>query len=241
MSVHDQMHATSVIMTAADWLGDWDRVEAALAEHLANFDEEANVHCLNVQSGPNRGGLVVAHRGDHARARAIAVRAMPFEPTPGTIQSTAADVLVAVGDAPAGLSTARDVMERGARWRQPEAAVVAIHALEALEDWQALGRLAGDLDDLRSMGPYLDAHVDRARGRSLVAAGTTDEGIAALRRSIGTFDGIPVVFEAARTREALADALPAERAELLAAALATYERLGAAPHVERVRGKLAAP
>ena len=113
MSAHDQMHATSVIMTAADWLGDWDRVEAALAEHLANFDEEANVHCLNVQSGPNRGGLVVAHRGDHARARAIAVRAMPFEPTPGTIQSTAADVLVAVGDAPAGLNTARDVMERG--------------------------------------------------------------------------------------------------------------------------------
>ncbi|MEF2162521.1 hypothetical protein, partial [Pseudomonas aeruginosa] len=93
MSAHDQMHATSVIMTAADWLGDWDRVEAALAEHLANFDEEANVHCLNVQSGPNRGAVVVAHRGDPARARAIAERAIPFEPTPGAIQSTAADVL----------------------------------------------------------------------------------------------------------------------------------------------------
>jgi len=241
MSAHDQMHATSVIMTAADWLGDWDRVETALADHLANFDEEANVHCLNVQSGPNRGGLVVAHRGDHARARALAERSIPFEPTPGTIQSTAADVLVAVGDARGGLATARDVMERGPRWRQPEAAVVAIHALEALEDWEALSRLAGDLDDLRSMSPYLDAHVDRARGRSLVAAGRMDEGVAVLRRSIGTFDGIPVVFEAARTREVLADALPSERAELLAAALATYERLGAAPHIERVRGRLATP
>ena len=118
---------------------------------------------------------------------------------------------------------------------------MAIHALEALEDWEALSRLAGDLDDLRSMSPYLDAHVDRARGRSLVAAGRTDEGVAVLRRSIGTFDGIPVVFEAARTREVLADGLPGERAELLAAALATYERLGAAPHVERVRGRLATP
>jgi hypothetical protein len=149
-------------------------------------------------------------------------------------------VLVAVGDASAGLMTARDVMERGPRWRQPEAAVVAIHALEALEDWEALGRLAGDLDDLRSVSPYLDAHVDRAQGRSLVAAGRTDDGIAGLRRAVETFDGIPVVFEAARSREALADAVPGERAELLINALATYERLGAEPHVERVRRKLAA-
>ncbi|HKO33228.1 MAG TPA: hypothetical protein VJY85_05735, partial [Candidatus Limnocylindria bacterium] len=118
---------------------------------------------------------------------------------------------------------------------------VAIHALEVLENWEALGLLAGELDDLRSMSPYLDAHVDRARGRSLVAAGRTDEGIAALRRAVEMFDGIPVVFEAARTREALADAVPGERAELLAAALATYERLGAAPDVERIRGNPAAP
>ena len=105
MSAHDQMHATSVIMTAADWLGDWDRVESALAEHLANFDQEANVHCLNVQSGPNRGALVVARRGDPTRARELAERTIPFELTPGPIQSTAADVLVAVGDAAAGLKT----------------------------------------------------------------------------------------------------------------------------------------
>ena len=85
----------------------------------------------------------------------------------------------------------------------------------------------------------MDGHVDRARGRSLVAAGRTDEGVAALRRSIEVFDGIPVVFEAARTREALAESVPGERAELLGAALATYERLGAAPDAERVRGKLA--
>ena len=241
MSAHDQMHATSVIMTASDWLGDWDRVEAALAEHLANFDQEANVHCRDVQSGPNRGALVVARRGDPTRARALAERSIPFEPTPGAIQSTAADVLVAAGDPAAGLATARDVMERGPRWRQPEAAVAAIHALEAMEDWQGLDQLVDGLDDLRSESPYVDAHMDRARGRILVAAGQVEAGAASLRRSIETFDRVPVVFEAARTREALADALPDERAELLAAALATYERLGAAPHVERVRGKLAAP
>jgi tetratricopeptide (TPR) repeat protein len=238
MSAHDQMHATSVIMVAADWVGDWDRAEAALAEHLANFDQEANVHCLNVQSGPNRGGLVVARRGDPTRARELAERTIPFEPTPGAIQSTAADVLVSVGDAPAGLKAARDVLGRAPRWRQPEAAIAAIHALEALGDWQALGQLAGDVDDLRSASPYVDGHVDRALGQSLLAAGRHDEGVAALRRAVETFDRIPVVFEGAWTREALAEAVPEERDQLLRSALATYERLRATPHADRVRGKL---
>ncbi|HEY8177562.1 MAG TPA: adenylate/guanylate cyclase domain-containing protein [Candidatus Limnocylindria bacterium] len=237
MSAHDQMHATSVIMSAADWAGDWDRVESALAEHLANFAQEANVHCLNVQSGPNRGAVVVARRGDPARARELVQQAV-FEATPGAIQATAAEVLVAVGDPNAGLATARDVLARGPRWRQPEATIAAIHALEALEDWPALGELADGLGDLRSASPYLDAHADRALGRSLVAAGRVGDGVEALRRSIETFDRVPVVFEAARTREALADAVPEERDQLLTDALATYERLGAAPHVERVRRKL---
>jgi len=43
-------------------------------------------------------------------------------------------------------------------------------------------------------------------------------------------------FEAARTREYLAEALPIdERAPVLDAALRQYEHLGATPHAERVR------
>ena len=240
MSAHDQMHATSVIMTAADWLGDWDRVETALAQHLDNYDRESNVHCLNVQSGPNRGALVVARRGNESRARELAERPIVFEATPGAIQATVADVLVAAGDPTRGLATAEEVLQRGPRWRQPEAAVAAIHALEALEDWAALGSLADQLESMRAASPFIDAHVDRARGRSLVAGGKVDEGIAALWRSVETFDRIPVVFEAAQTREALADDLPEERTELLGAALVAYESLKATPHVERVRRKLAA-
>jgi hypothetical protein len=238
MSAHDQMHATSILMTSADWLGDWDAVESFLAEHLANFEQEANVHCVGVQSGPNRGALVVARRGERDRARSLAERTIPFEPTPGPIQSTAADVLVAVGDPAAGLAKARDVIERGPRWRQPEAVVAAIHALEAMEDWPALAQLASEIDLMRSASPYVEAHLDRAVGHSQIAAGNLQDGVAALRRAIETFDRIPVVFEAARTREALADAVPDERPALLESALATYERLGATPHVARVREKL---
>jgi hypothetical protein len=238
MSAHDQMHATSILMTSADWLGDWDGVESFLAEHLANFEQESTVHCVGVQSGPNRGALVVAHRGDADRARSLAERTIPFEPTPGPIQSTAADVLVAVGDPAAGLAKARDVIERGPRWRQPEAAVAAIHALEAMEDWPALAQLAAEVEVMRSASPYVEAHLDRAAGRSLVAEGRVDDGVALLRRAIESFDRIPVVFEAARTREALAHAVPEERQSLLEQALATYDRLGAVPHAERVRGRL---
>ncbi|HEY7463836.1 MAG TPA: hypothetical protein VH987_05270 [Candidatus Limnocylindria bacterium] len=238
MSAHDQMHASGMIMTAADWIGDWDRVEAALAEHLANMAEEGNVRCLLVQSGPNRGALVAARRGDADGARALVERAIPFEATPGPIQSSAAEVLIAAGDPNAGLEVARDVLARGPRWRQPEAAVAEIHGLEALGEWVALGEAALAAQDLRSAGPHVEAHLDRAMGRSLIGQGRIEEGVELLRRAIAIFDRVPVVFEAARTREALADAVPAQRAQLLAAALATYQTLGAHPHVERLRDSL---
>jgi hypothetical protein len=165
-------------------------------------------------------------------------RAIPFEATPGPIQSSAAEVLIAAGDPNAGLEVARDVLARGPRWRQPEAAVAEIHGLEALGEWVALGEAALAAQDLRSAGPHVEAHLDRAMGRSLIGQGRIEEGVELLRRAIAIFDRVPVVFEAARTREALADAVPAQRAQLLAAALATYQTLGAHPHVERLRDSL---
>jgi tetratricopeptide (TPR) repeat protein len=239
LSAHDQMHATSVIITAADWLGDWDLAEAALAGHLANFEGESTVRCLNVQSGPNRGALVVARRGDVERARSLVGRPIPFEATPGPVQSAAAEVMVAAGLPEEGLAIARDVLERSARWRQPIAAGAALHAHEALEDWDALGRLAADLEDLRPASPYLDALIDRAAGRSMLAQGDREAGLGLLRRALAKFERIPVVFEAAMTRETLAAALPDERERFLRAALATYEGLRAEPSVLRVIHALA--
>ena len=64
--------------------------------------------------------------------------------------------------------------------------------------------------------------------------------MAALRSALEAFERLPDVFEAARTREALAEAIPPERESLLRAALSTYEQLGAAPHAARVRELLAA-
>jgi hypothetical protein len=71
-----------------------------------------------------------------------------------------------------------------------------------------------------------------------MAAGDREAGTASLRSALDAFERIPDVFEAARTREALADAVESERPALLAAALSAYEQLGAAPHVARVRERM---
>jgi len=239
MSAHGQMHVSAIIMSAAASLGDWDKVEATLAEHLANFEQESGVRCLHVQTGPSRGALVVANRGDRERARVLIERPRPFEARPGPLEGFRAQGLVAIGRAADGLALARTVMADAPRWRQREAAQAALLALEALQDWQVLGQLAGDLRDLRAGSPVLEALGLRAEGRSLVAAGDRAGGVAAIRAALAAFERLPDVFEAARTRESLADVMEAEGPALLHAALSRYEQLGAAPHAARVTERLA--
>ena len=241
MSAHEQMHASAMIMTAAASLGQWDRVEATLGEHLANFEHESGVRCLHVQTGPSRGALVVAERGNRERARVLIERPRPFEALPGPMEGLRAQGLVAIGRPADALKLAQTVMAAAPRWRQREAAEAALLALEALEDWQALGRLAAELTDLRAGYPHLDALAQRGEGRSRLAGGDLDEGVAALRSALEAFDRLPDVFEAARTREALAAAVGDERPTLLKKALSAYEQLGATPHSARVTALLGLP
>jgi hypothetical protein len=240
LSRHDQMHATSILMTIGFRLGDWDQVESLLAEHLVNLESEMHVRCGNVQGGPNHGALVLALRGDRERALALARRTLTFEHRPGPVEGEAADVLVAAGAVEEGLQQARLVLGQASRWLQFEASVAALHALEALGSWDELGEVAEGLADLRAGSPSLDALADRALGEHLVAKGDAAAGLSLLRRAVERFDELPIVFEAARSREILAEHVdPAEARSLLEAALATYERLGAAPSAERVRKRLA--
>ena len=57
-----------------------------------------------------------------------------------------------------------------------------------------------------------------------------------LEEALAEYERLGNPFEAARTREYLAQALPAEaRAPVLAAALREYEQLGATPYAESLR------
>jgi predicted ATPase/class 3 adenylate cyclase len=238
LSPHDQMHASFGVMRAAYALGEWDEVEAILDEHLANYEHESEVRCIAVQGGPSVGALVRAHRGDAEGATALARRSRFWEELPGPVEGLVADALVAAGSTEEGLRLAREVLTLGPQWRWFEAAVGALHGLEASDAWEELGQLIPTLGGLRHGYPLLDALAERALGRALLAAGDVEGGIAALRVAKAGFDRLPMPFEAARTREALAEAVPDEARPLLEEAIRTYRGLGAGPHLERAERHL---
>jgi class 3 adenylate cyclase/tetratricopeptide (TPR) repeat protein len=241
LSPHDQMHASFAVIRAAYALGEWDELEAILEEHLANHELEAEVRCIAIQGGPSIAALAVAHRGDTERAMALARRSRFWEEQPGPVEGLVADALVATGATDEGLHLARGVLTQGARWRWFEAGVAALHGLEATEAWAELRDLVPTLEEMRRGYPLLDALAERAHGRALLAAGDNEAGIAALRRSIAGFDRLPMPFEAARSREALAEAIPADARSLLDEAASRYRQLRATPHIDRVERQLAEP
>lgn len=238
LSPHDQMHASFAVIRAAHALGEWDEVEQVLDEHLANHELEATVRCIAIQGGPSLGALVVAHRGDAERALALARRSHFWEELPGPVEGLVAGALVASGATEEGLRLARNVLREAPPWRWVEAAVAALDGLERSGAWDELRDVVPRLARLRGGYPLLDALADRAHGRALVATGDAEEGIAALRRALAAFERLPVPFEAARTREALAEAVPDEAGALLEEAIAAYRRLRATPHLERAELRL---
>ena len=96
LSAHDRAHGIFGLMAASYWLGEWDRVEELLAEHLANPELAAGARCTSVQSGPSLGALVIAHRGDPQRALDIARRTQTWEVSPGVVEGYLAQALVAL-------------------------------------------------------------------------------------------------------------------------------------------------
>ena len=238
-SPHEQMHSTYALMRVGYRIGDWDLVEASLDEHLANFALETGVHCINVQRGPSQGAVVVAHRGRTERALELASMPFPFEGIIGPIEGAQACALVAAGAIDEGLALAEQVLASAPRWRAFDAAAAALEAVTFGDDAEAIDRQLTNLADLRAVGPHPAAMHDRADVRARALRGDP-EGVALLRSVVNQFDAQSAVFDAARTRELLADAAPEEARSLLESALAVYRQLGATPHIDRADARLAA-
>ena len=238
-SPHEQMHSTYALMRVGYRIGDWDRVEACLDEHVANFALETGVRCINVQMGPSQGAVVLAHRGQTERALELTRMPFPFEGIVGPIEGAQAGALVAAGAVNEGLALAEEVLANAPRWRALDAAEAALQAVTFDGDAEALDRLLTDLADVRAVGPHMAAIFDRADGRARTLRGDP-EGAQLLRSAVERFDAQSAIFEAARTRELLADAMPGEARSLLESALAVYRQLRASPHVARVEALLKA-
>jgi tetratricopeptide (TPR) repeat protein len=234
LSAHDQGHGTYGLMATSYWLGDWDRVEMLLEEHLQNPELGAGVRCIAVQSGPSLGALVVAHRGDSAHAIEVARHSLAWEERPGPVEGHLAEALVAAGAIEEGRTLANDVLDRAAKWRGREAARALVAAVVQERAWDELPALLSRVASVREADQLLDAMAVRAEGLAFAAAGDTARARDSLSRALALFQGFPMVFEAARTQEALASVSDQpERMRLLGEVISTYRALGAAPHLAR--------
>ncbi|MDP9483080.1 MAG: hypothetical protein M3P84_07645, partial [Chloroflexota bacterium] len=240
LRVHDLCHSTATLMSALFLLGEWDEVLTYLDEHIRTFKtDDAGTTCPFALGGFQVGAMVLAHRGETERAREVAGM-MPKSGAPiGVVEGYQAMLANALEDPATGRSIAEHVLSTGARnfAEEPPVELAALlDALIAQRDWAELRRvlpgLRGRARELALAGPA----ADRAAGLMLAAEGDGAGAGSMLDRAVEAFDALSP-FEAARTREMLADLDPARRSALLAEALEAFDRLGAAPHAARVRSR----
>ena len=114
-----------------------------------------------------------------------------------------------------------------------------VDALVALHDTEELRAFLPQGERIRQAVAVLGPAIDRATGLLHHWEGDTTGARPSLERALAAYERLGNPFEAARTREYLAEALPEdERAALLDAALRQYEHLGATPYAGRVRLRL---
>ena len=117
--------------------------------------------------------------------------------------------------------------------------VLMLEALVALHDAEGVRAFLPEAERIRHAVAVLGPAIDRAVGLLQLWDGDKAGARLPLERALAEYERLGNPFEAARTREYLAEALPAsERGPVLDAALRDYELLGAAPHAQRVRAQL---
>jgi len=241
MSPHELMHGTFCLMNGLYHLGSWPETLTFLDEHVAAFRLEGKVRCYAVQGGPLLGAITLVNRGELERAHEIAAM-VPLDPRPRSrFEGLHARFALEAGDPETARRLAHEAMDRTEYWRAPEAVHTLLDALAAQRDWPGLDEFIGRIGTLADDIPPIRAARDRAQGLLRAEAGDTKGARTSLGRAVDRFEGLSMVLDAARTREALAAVVPPDEGSvLLRQALGTYERLGAKPHATRVRAGLGA-
>ena len=201
----------------AEWCGPCRMMSPTVEAIAAEYGERAKVGKLNVDEAPE----VAVQFGVNSIPRVLFFKGgnKPLREFTGV--------------------ASEQVLANAPRWRALDAAAAALEALTFGRDAAALERVIGDLADVRAVGPNMAAIYDRADGRARALRGDP-EGVALLRSVVERFDAQSAIFEAARTRELLADAVPGEARTLLETALAVYRQLRATPHLTRAEVRLVA-
>jgi tetratricopeptide (TPR) repeat protein len=241
LSPHERMHTSFTLMWAAGALGQWDRALEVLPWHAEAAAAEADVSCPMVRGGPALGAIILARRGDHARALEL----VPIDERALDRQTLFDRALVALYAATVGqLEFAGELADRiyaqedRAQW--PDGLDAYVEALALLGRDDQVEALLPALRRMTKSRAIFEPVADRAEGELLIKRGEIDLARPLLERGLQRFEALSVPFEAARTRELLAHlADPPAARQLLENALETYRRLGALPYVARVEAALA--
>ena len=199
---------------------------------------------ISSTNGWLRGGLlisaaVLAHRGDLERAGETAALVPMNWEKPALPEALHGFALLALGDAATARQDAERILATNRRLTYEESpfeVVLMVDALVALHDAEGLRAFLPIAERMRHAVAVLAPAADRAVGLTHLWEDDAAGARLLLERALAEYERLGNPFEAARTREYLADALPADkRAPVLEAALRQYEQLGAKPHAERVR------
>ena len=242
LALHDTLHATHALLYGNASLGRWDLIEALREEHVRGFKEDKDMSCPFVRGGPLISAVVLAHRGDLAGAREMTELVPMNWSEPALPEALHGLALLSLGDAAAAREEAERILAANRRLTYGEAPlemVLKLEALVELHDAEGLAAFLPEAERIRQAVAVLGPAIDRASGLMRLWEGDANGARPALERALAEYDRLGTPFEAARTREYLAEALPADqRAPMLDAALRQYQQLGATPHAERVRAQL---
>lgn len=239
LSPHEVMHATYLLLYGNAILGRWSKIDALLDEHLRAYRVESDMTCPYVRSGPLVGAVVLARRGELARAREVAALVPMDDQKPALPEALAAMVTLATSDVAGALDTARRLVAVDRLPTQEEAlfeAVVLVDALVAGDNPEVLRELLPIARRSEQGLALLGPACDRAEGRLALLEGDRARAHERLSQALRRYDRLGAVYEAARTRELLAETLPPEAARAERdRALKVYEQLGARPDLEHLR------
>src|SRR5256884_6299095 len=239
LAPHDVVHATHALLYGNSSLGRWQLIDAVHEEHLENFQKDKDMSCPFVRGGLLISAAVLAHRGDLARARETAALVPMNWEKPALPEALHGFALLALGDAANARQDAERILAVNRRLtyeESPMEVVLMVDALVALHDAEGLRRFLPQAERIREAVAVLGPTIDRAAGMLQLWEGDAASARPLFERALAEYERLGNPFEAARTREYLAEALPAdERAPVLAGALQQYEQLGPTPYAERVR------
>lgn len=242
LAPHDVLHATYALLYGNANLGRWQLIDALHEEHLKGFRAETDMSCPFVRGGPLIAAAVLAHRGDLGRAREIAALVPMNWSEPALPEALHGFALLACGDPAAARQEAEQILAAKRRLTYEEApleAVLMLDALVELRDAEGIRAFLPQAERIRQAVAVLAPASDRALGLVRLWEGDAAGARLFLERALVEYERLGNPFEAARTREYLAEALPADqRGAALEAALQRYEQLGAIPYAKRVRAGL---